>query len=284
LRAIALLLTLAGSLLAADAKLDTSTAVGQAFARMYNVDFAGAHAILDRQIHADPQDSVAYAIKAAAYLFAELDRLKILEIEFFEDDDRVVDRRKLMPDPNVRAEFFRMIEHARSRANAKLAVNVWDRDALFTLCTSAGLVTDYAALVERRRFGSFPLARVTQSYVHKLQQLKPPVYDAYLAAGTTEYVIGSMPFFFRWFIRLENIEGSKQKGIENLKLVSEKGRYYPPFARILLAAIAMREKRLLEARQLLTGILEEYPENILIRRELERANELIRRGGSEPRR
>lgn len=282
------MLALAGSLFAANAKLDTSTPVGQAFARMYNFDFPGARAILDRQIRSDPQDSMAYAVKAAAYLFAELHRLKVLEIEFFEDDDRVVDRHKLTPDPAVRTEFFRTVDAARQHANARLAAHPGDRDALFTLCMAAGLVTDYAALIERRRFGSFSLARQTQSHVHKLQLLKPPVYDAYLAAGTTEYVVGSLPFFFRWFVHIENIEGNKQKGIENLQLVAERGRYYPPFARILLAAIAVREKRLADAQRLLTGIVEEYPENPLARKELLRVKELMRHeaasGPTSPRR
>jgi hypothetical protein len=245
---------------------------------MYNFDFPAAHAILDRQIRLDPQDSLPYAVKAAAYLFAELHRLKVLQMEFFEDDDRVIDRRKLTPDPTVRTEFFRLVEAARQRANARLAAHPGDRDALFTLCMAAGLVTDYAALIERRRLASFPLARQTQAYVHKLQLLKPPVYDAYLAMGTTEYVVGSIPFFFRWFIHIENIEGSKQRGIETLQLVSERGRYYPPFARILLAAIAVREKRLADAQKLLADALEEYPENPLVRMELQRVNAALRRG------
>jgi tetratricopeptide (TPR) repeat protein len=272
------LLALAGSLFAANAKLDTSTPVGQAFARLYNFDFPGAHAILDREIRTNPQDSLSYSVKAAAYLFAELHRLKILQMDFFEDDDKVVDRHKLTPDPAVRAEFFKMIDTARQRSNTRLSAQPGDRDAMFTLCMAAGLVTDYAALVERRRFGSFALAKQTQAYVHKLQLLKPPVYDAYLAMGTTEYVVGSIPFFFRWFIHIENIEGSKQRGIETLQLVSERGRYYPPFARILLAAIAVREKRLADAQKMLAEALEEYPENPLVRMELQRVNAALRRG------
>ena len=32
-------------------------------------------------------------------------------------------------------------------------------DALLALCMTTGLVTDYAALIEKRRFGSFSLAK-----------------------------------------------------------------------------------------------------------------------------
>jgi len=259
------------------AKLDTSTPVGQAFARLYNFDFPGAHAILDRQIRLDPQDPLPYAIKAAAHIFSELHRLKILQMEFFEDDNRVVDRSRLSPDPQVREQFFRLVDTARQRANARLAVQPNDREALFTQCVTAGLVTDYAALIERRRFGSFLLARQTQAWIRKTQVLEPPVYDAYLAVGTTEYVVGSLPFFFRWFVHIDNIEGNKQKGIATLRLVAERGRYYGPFARIVLAAIDMREKRLEDAEGLLRGLVAEFPENPLLRQELERAVELHRK-------
>jgi hypothetical protein len=274
---VALLLLVVCSLAAEPAKVDTSTPVGQAFARMYNFDFPGAHAILDDQIQLDPQRPLPYVVKATAFMFAELHRLKILEIEFFEDDDKVVTRKKLKPDLKLREEFFRLIETARQRANARLYAQADDREATFTLCIAAGLVTDYAALIERRRFGSLVLARQTQVYVRQLVALQPPVYDAYLATGSTEYVVGSLPFYLRWFVRIDNIEGSKQKGMDTLQLVAERGRYYGPFARIVLAAINMREKRFVEAERLLADVSAEYPENPLLRQELQRASELRRR-------
>jgi hypothetical protein len=279
-RFVPLLLLAVCSLAAEPAKVDTSTPVGQAFARMYNFDFPGAHAILDQQIRSDPQNPLLYVVKATAYMFAELHRLRILEIEFFENDDEVVTRKKLSPDPMVRQEIFRLIETARQRASARLSAQPGDREATFALCIAAGLVTDYAALVERRRFGSFILARQTQAYVRQLVALKPPVYDAYLSTGTAEYVVGSLPFYLRWFVRIDNVEGSKEKGMETLQLVADRGRYYGPFARIVLAAIDMREKRFAEAERLLAGVSAEYPENPLLRQELQRAGELRRRAST----
>jgi hypothetical protein len=262
------------------AKLDTSTPVGQAFALMYNLDFSGAHAVLDHQIRLDPQGPLPYSVKAAAYLFAELHRLRILQIEFFEDDDKVVDRRRLIPDPAVRQEFFRLVDTSRQRADARLAARPGDRDAMFALCMAAGLATDYAALVERRRFGSFALARKAQAAVRRTETLNPPLYDALLATGVTEYVVGSLPFYFRWFVRIDNIKGNKQKGIQTLELIAERGRYYGPFARVILAAIHMREKRFGEAERLLAVVSTEYPGNSLLRRELQRAATLSRGSGA----
>lgn len=244
---------------------------------MFNFDFAGAHAILDRAIRQEPSVPLYQSVKGLAYLFSELDRLKILQLDFFANDDKVIDRKKLIPDPAIRAEIFRRIALARQLANARLAVDPNDRDALFAHCIASGLVTDYAALIERRRLASFSLAKQTQTWTIKLLALKPPVYDAHLAVGSVEYVLGSLPFFIRWFIHIDQIEGSKDKAVRDLTLVAERGRYYGPFARVLLAVINIREKRPWEAEKLLAGLVEEYPENPLFRSELARLRNVRRR-------
>src|SRR4051794_11315165 len=50
-----------------------------ALERMYNFDFVGAHKRLDAYISVHPAQPLGYSFRAAAYLFTELDRLKILE-------------------------------------------------------------------------------------------------------------------------------------------------------------------------------------------------------------
>jgi len=260
--------------------VDTEAALQTAYARLYDFDFKGAHEILDRQHQLDPQSPLVLAIKCAAYLFVELDRLKILELDFFTDDDKVVDRRKLVPDPVIRQKFFDTVAESDRLANARLAVKPDDPDALLALCMTTGLVTDYAALVEKRRFGSFSLAKKSHVWAKKLLALNPPVVDAYMTFGTAEYIVGSLPFFLRWFVHMDSVEGSKTKGIEELMLVARKGKYYGPFARMLLAVIALREKHPEEAERLLAGLARDYPDNLLVRKELARVSRQIHPGGA----
>jgi hypothetical protein len=255
-------------------KIDTETALQRAYACLYNFDFKCAHEILDRQRLVDPQAPLLPATQAAAYLFSELDRLRILELDFFTDDSKVVDRHKLIPDPVIRAKFFQTVAESDKLANARLASKPDDPDALLALCMTTGLVTDYAALIDKRRFGSFALAKKSHVWAKKLLELNPPVTDAYMTFGTAEYIVGSLPFFLRWFVHLDSVEGSKKKGIDELELVAKQGKYYGPFARMLLAVIALREKRPWDAESLLAGLAAEYPENPLIREELARARKL----------
>lgn len=252
------------------------TALDRAFRRMYNFDFAGAHAILDEAERTDPSHPLTQSVRAAAVLFSELDRMKILATEFFTDDDTVTDR-KLKADPAARARLFKATGEARRLATARLAKDSADRDGMFAMCMATGIETDYTSLVEKRYLRSFSLSKESQMYAHRLLALNPPVYDAYLTLGSVEYVVGSMNFFFRLFVRFDKIKGSKQQGAENLKKVIAHGRYFPPFAKMLLAVIYLREKQPGVALPLLEELARDYPENRLIRHEAARVLRIVER-------
>jgi hypothetical protein len=64
------------------------------------------------------------------------------------------------------------------------------------------------------------------------------------------------------------VSGSKDRGIDRLKLVASQGHYFKPFSKIMLSIVALREKRPLEAQQWLTELARDYPENRLFRTEL----------------
>jgi hypothetical protein len=247
------------------------TGIELVFARLYSYDFAGAHALLDQEARDRPADPLVYAVRGAAYLFTEFERQKILEIQFFEDDDKVTDRQRVKPDPAVRERLFATTEQARKLATARLAIDPNDRNALFAMCMAAGVETDYYGFVEKRYFKTYSVSKEGQKYARRLLALNPPIYDAYLTLGTAEYVVSNLNFFFRLFVRFEQIEGSKQKAIENLEQVIKHGYYYKPFAKILLAALHLREKGPAEALALLKEVGSEFPGNTLIQTEITRA-------------
>jgi len=246
------------------------TAIDTAFDRMYRHQFDGAQQVLREHIEKNPHDPLGYSVRGAAYLFTELDRLHILEAEFFGDDKRILEKKKLTPDANVRAAILDSIEKTRQNASAALSRNSADKNALIAMCIAVGVQTDYMALIEKRQFGSLSFARESQSWAVKLLAVDASYYDAYLTAGVSEYLTGSVPFFIRWFLKFEKTEGSKAAAVRNLQVVAEKGRYLRPFAKVLLAIIHLREKRPAEARRQVAELHREFPENPLFKRELEK--------------
>lgn len=256
------------------AEVPSPTPIDRAFARMYNLDFAGTHAILDAEVRDHPDNSLIYSVRGAAYLFSEFSRLKILEFEFFEDDDKVTDRKKLKPDSTAREQLFKMTAEAKKRAKARLAVDPNDSNAMFALNMAAGVEMDYLGVVEKKYFRTYSLSKENQQYARKLLAMNPPFNDAYLTLGTAEYVVSKLNFFFRLFVRFDQIEGNKLKAIEDLRKVIASGRYYPPFAKILLAVIYLRDNQPRQALVLLKELARDYPDNSVFRNEVKRVSEL----------
>jgi hypothetical protein len=127
---------------------------------------------------------------------------------------------------------------------------------------------DYTALVEKKQLSSLSLVKRSTAFAQRLLKINPQYYDAYLTTGTTEYLIGSLPFFVRWFVRVDNINGDKTQGMQTVQLVATHGHYLKPFAKILLAIANLREKRPRESEKLLIELSHDFPENPLFKKEL----------------
>ncbi len=262
----------------AAATVEVDPAIELALGRLYNFAFDDAHALLDAYIADAPDDPLGRAFRGATFLFYELDRLRILESEFFKDDENFAEQKKLKPDPEIRRRMMLALERTAALAEARLALDPNDVEALFALSLREGMLTDYFGLVEKRKLKSFSSARAANRYSDRLLALEPELYDAYLSGGVNEYLLGSLPFFIRWFARIDGIEGSKELAFERLHLVAERGRYLGPFARILMSIMSRREKRPDQARELLAGLSRDYPENPLIRKELRKVSERLAAG------
>jgi len=72
----------------------------------------------------------------------------------------------------------------------------------------------------------------------------------------------------RWFVKVDNINGDKNQGMQTVQLVANKGHYLKPFAKILLAIANLREKRPRESERLLIELSHDFPENPLFKKEL----------------
>ena len=98
---------------------------------MNYLQFDAAHKTFGDYQHSHPDDPMGPVSNAAAYLFAEFDRLHVLESELFVNDDAFENRAKVVPDPNVRRLFDQDIARATTLANAALAKDPRNVNALF---------------------------------------------------------------------------------------------------------------------------------------------------------
>jgi hypothetical protein len=245
----------------------------QALEHLYNFNFRATHEVLDRYIAEHPQDPQGYAFRASAYLFYELDRLGVLEGEFFSSDDWAYDKKKkAVPDPAIRDKFLAALRETSRLGQAALKANANDKGALFALSIEQGVTADYMALIDKKQFSSLSPSKKSNNYCQQLLRADPKFYDAYLTAGFSEYMVGSLPFFVRWFVHFDNVSGNKEQGKQHLELTAKEGHYFKAFAKILLAIAALREKRPADAQKLIAELSREYPANPLFRKELTKLN------------
>jgi hypothetical protein len=245
----------------------------RAFNHLYSFRFAGAHASLDEVRQARRQDPMFHAARAAVYLFSEMDRLGILESEFYRDRGEKLKRMKLVPSPSIRESLHASLAETRELAEARLRLNAGDADAHFALALASGIECNYAVFVEKRRRQALPLAKDSHRNAMKTLAVDPGYLDAKLVTGINEYVMGSVPFFVPWFVRFEGIEGNRRRGVESLREVAKSGRYLNTLAKIVLATIHIREERWADAWRVTNELVIEYPENPLFRKELGKLRE-----------
>lgn len=244
--------------------------VDAGYRQMYNLDFPGAHQTFVRcenERHGDPLPHVS---NAAAYLFSEFDRLHILEVELFTDDSRFDSRNKPKPDPAVRDAFMAELAQVETLTKPILANKPNDRDALLAQVLANGLRSDYAAMIEKRNIASLGYMKTSRKLAQHLIDLDPSCYDAYLAVGVENYLLGVSAAPVRWILHMGGAETDKDVGEQRLRLTAAHGRYLAPFARLLLAVAALRDHDPTTARSLLAGLSREFPNNQLYGRELAR--------------
>lgn len=263
------LISLCGSAGAANLPSNTSS-LYRGFQLLYDLDFEQAHQVFQAWHGDHPEDPLAPASEAAGLLFSEFNRLGVLESQFYANDQAFAARRKLTPDPAVRDRFNAAVSQAETLAQSRLSKNRTDPDAMFTMALSSGLRADYAALIEKHNLASLHFTRQATSWAQQFLAIDPEYYDAHLATGISQYIIGSMSPPVRWLLRMGGVAGDKQAGIQELKLTALHGRYLAPFARILLAIAYVREKDRTQACELLISLRDEFPQNPLFAREITR--------------
>jgi hypothetical protein len=254
----------------AGAVLSTTVPLDSGFRQMYNLQFEEAHRTFKGWEQLHPNDPLGPASDAAAYLFSELDRRGVLQWELFLDDEKFKLSKKLAPDPVTKSAFDASVTLSEQISDRVLARSPEDGNALLAKVMDLGLRSDYLALVEKKYLASLGDMKSAGLLAQRLLALQPTCYDAYLAIGVENYILSLKPAPVRWVLRIYGAQTDRDQGIQKLRLTAEKGHYLLPFAQLMLAVAALRDKDSNQARGLLAELVRQFPNNTLYRRELER--------------
>ncbi|HMI51580.1 MAG TPA: hypothetical protein VK525_08715 [Candidatus Saccharimonadales bacterium] len=206
-----------------------------------------------------PSEPLGPVAIAASYLFDELMEKGVLTSEFFMDDNKFLKGIEGKPDPVRMKGFLEGLARGRELAKARLKARPKDPGALFCLTLAAGMESNANSMLLKKPFDALKRMKEANENAKLLLAQRPDAQDAWVALGSANYIIGSLSAGFRMLLWFGNVHGDKELGMQQTEKAAINGRYLRPFAKILLALAARRERQVPLARKMLKELTEEFP-------------------------
>jgi hypothetical protein len=231
------------------------------FRQLYEQNFDQARVTFSGWHSSHPEEPFGEVAVAASFLFEELYRQGVLTSDFFLNEKKFLHGIDGKPDP-VRMKNFRdALTRARVLAKQRLKTDPKDPEGLFALTLAAGMESDADAILEKKQLDGLKRMKEANEYAKQLLAVHPDAADAYVAPGIANYIIGSLNPGYRLALWFGGIHGDKKLGMEQVGKTVADGRYLRPFAKIMLALAARREKQNALAQKLLHELTQEFPSN-----------------------
>ena len=233
------------------------------FDLLYEQKFAEARQVFTSWESRNPEDPFGEVAVAASYLFEELCDQGVLTSDFFLNEKKFLHGIDGRPNPERMSHFAEALTRARELAKARQKKNPNDGEALFALTLAAGMESDAESILQKKHMDGLKRMKEANKYADRLLAQDPDATDAYIALGIANYVIGSQSAGARFALWFDGVHGNRQLGMEQVAKTAEHGHYLRPFAKIILALAARREKQVPLAQKLLRELCEQYPDTQL---------------------
>jgi len=241
------------------------------FDLLYEQKFAEAREAFASWESRNPEDPFGEVAVAASYLFEELYLQGVLTSDFFLNEKKFLHGIDGRPDPERMGHFREALAQASQLARERQKANPKDGEALFALTLAAGMESDAESILQKRHMSALKRMKEANEFAKRLLAQHPEAADAYIAPGIANYIIGSQSAGARFALWFGGIHGDKKLGMEQVAKTAENGCYLRPFAKIMLALAARREKQDALAQNLLRQLSQQYPDNALYAAEYAKA-------------
>jgi len=233
----------------------------QGYRLLYQQQFGQAREVFEKWVDQNPKEPFGQVSLAATYLFEEFFLQNVLTSDYFLDDKRFLGGITGTPDPARIKSFENSCGRARVLAFQLLKVHPRDPEGLYALTLCAGMQSDADSMLLRKHYDALKHLKEANANAEMLLHDHPDAYDAYVAPGVAYYVIGSLSSSARFVLWFGGIHGDKQLGMSEVQKTADNGHYLKPFAQILLALSARREKQDVLAQKNLKELTQEFPGN-----------------------
>jgi hypothetical protein len=238
---------------------------------LYEQKFPEARAVFVEWAAKNPTEPFGQVSIAASYLFEEFYLQRVLTSDYFLDDKRFLGGITGTPDPDRIKSFEEAAAKARALAAVRLKQNKRDPEGLYAMTLAAGMQSDADSMLLKKHYDALKHLKEANANAEPLLADHPDAYDVYVAPGVAYYVIGSLSGSARFILWFGGVHGDKALGMSKVEKTADNGNYLKPFAQILLALSARREKKTEMAIKNLKELTEEFPGNTVYETEYAKA-------------
>jgi tetratricopeptide (TPR) repeat protein len=237
--------------------------VQKGFSDIFNMDYDQAKDVFVSLEKEYPQHPAPPLYLASILWLQEMLRRQDLDLNRFIAPGYFSKKTDLSMPPQERAAFFEYVQKCEALSNTILKEIPEDKDARYFLGTSYGLRSSFAITIDHSLREAFSNGNKAYDYSEQLIKEDPKYYDAYLISGVYEYVVGSIPWYLKWMAYVIGLHGSKEEGLKELRLASERGQYVTNQAQLVLMVLDVREHHYTEALESASDLRGRYPRNFL---------------------
>lgn len=144
-----------------------------------------------------------------------------------------------MSDESLIKPFDEQVKRTADTAKAWLAEHPDDAEAYMTLGAALGIQARLQA-TRRQYLRAYMSGRNSMKAVHAALKLDPNLYDASLGTGMYDYYTDLYPRMVRALTKFV-LRGDRARGISQLKVVAEKGRWMSVTAKMILVEIFLHD-------------------------------------------
>ncbi|MBL8149990.1 MAG: DUF3808 domain-containing protein [Blastocatellia bacterium] len=239
----------------------------EGFELLYNMNYKAAIERFDKMKLLIPDHPAGYFHLAACYWLSMLNSSRRLQTGIYNNNSFYAESKERV-DERSDKEFRVLIEAAIEKSEVAVKKNPSDPYALYYQGASHGLLASYEGTISRAFISALRNGSKSVDLHKKVVEIEPNLLDAYLTIGTYDYIVGSLPLFVKMLATIGGFRGSKERGLQELEMVAEKGNFARDDAKVLLIALYNRESRYQDAVKLLETLSAKYPKNYLFKLEM----------------
>jgi len=237
----------------------------EGFEALYNLDFDVAETHFRRLAELDPPRPEPWNQLAATLWLKIVAGQEKLNLESFSGASLGTDDSSDAVGAQEEKQLRDTIATAVSKADALLARNRQDVQALYAKGVAKAQLAAFEAVAKRSYFAAYRTAREARDLHSEVLKLDPNFKDAALTIGVYDYAVASIPGWLKFFLGAFGLRGGdKERGLATIVDVARSGKSARTDAKMLLIVMYNREKKYEESVALLSDLQSRYPRNYLL--------------------